>query len=232
MQPWAYWGENEYWCMATTIAYGHAGFFPAVEIPQACRYYFMMGALQRRYVQVPVAKIEYWDGKQFLSTSEALPQDANKHGQVRVTYTNGLVIAVNVDDEPWEATAGSATMKLTKYGWLATGPHGFLTYSTDVDGRRVNYAHGKEYTFAEAGGKWYDFGEIATDGEVCLKTDPAGGARLIAIDKMTKVTLKTGAQTVVTTDEFGKALGEVTVTREGERVSLGAVKGAVNYELR
>ena len=232
MLPYAYWGDNEYWCMATTIAYGHAGFFPFTEVPQACRYYFMVGALQREYVQTPVAKIEYWDGTQFLSTSEALPKEANKRGQVRVTYRNGLIVAVNLNDEAWEATAGAATMKLTKYGWLATGPDGFLTYSTDVDGRRVNYAHCKGYTFAEAGGKWYDFGEIATDGEVCLRRDQPGGLKLIAIDRMTKVAVKTEARQVSAADEFGKALGEAAVTREAERASFEAVKGAVNYGLR
>jgi hypothetical protein len=235
MQPWAYWGDDEYHCMAQTIAYGHAGFFPAVEVPQACRYYYMIRALMQEYIQVPVQSISYWDGTRFLTASEALPVEANARGQVRVAYRNGLVVFVNVNPtETWQPAGAPLDLALTRHAWAASRGTDFLTYSTQTDGRRVSFARCPDYVFAEAGGKWQDFGDIATDGEVVfLPHDPAG-PRLIAIDKTTKVTLRAGraVSKIVATDEAGKPLGEAPFTREGDRITFSAVDKAVDYWLK
>ncbi|MBI2297365.1 MAG: hypothetical protein HYU66_00185 [Armatimonadetes bacterium] len=234
MLPGAYWNDDEYDCMSATIAYGHAGFFPASGIPQACRYYYLVGALQREYVQVPVRDIGYWDGAQFVGISDALPRDVNRRGQLRVVYQSGLTVWVNRNAAPWDLAAEVPGLQLTQHGWLATHGDGFLTWSTRLGGRRLNYARCAAYTFAEAGGEWHDFGDLATDGEVCLRRDAEGGPRLIAIAGMTRAAVPAGAGVtrVLASDESGKPLGEVKYARDGGRIVFEAVAGAVNYDLR
>ncbi len=234
MLPGAYWTGDEYDGMAATIAYGHAGFFPVAGLAQSCRYYYLMGALQREYVQVPVTDIGYWDGARYLGVSEALPRDVPRRGQLKVTYRTGLTVWVNRHQAPWDVSAEQPGLPLTQHGWLAARGREFRTWSTRLDGRRVSYARCPAYTFADAGGQWHDFGDLATDGEVCLRRDAPGGPRLIAIAAATKVALAADAQVtrVLASDEAGQPLGEVEVSRDGGRLVFATLKGAVNYDLR
>ena len=95
------------------------GYFPPMQ--RSIQYYALMQGLQKEYLPDHVTKIEYFDGTQFLPTSQALQAAAHKRGQVRVTYKGGLVIAVNLNptDSVTISQAGG-TYTLPPYGWVAS----------------------------------------------------------------------------------------------------------------
>lgn len=233
MLPAAYWSENEYHCMAATIAYGHIGFFPFSNVAQSCRYFYLMQALQRRYVQVPVRDIGYWDGQEFLGISQALPRGVNARGQVRVRYENGLEVWVNYHPrDRWQVQVGGTDYDLGPYAWVARDPSGFLEYSTDVEGRRVNFVQSPEFLFADAGGKLHDFGPVATDGEVVLKNEGPTGKRLIAIVPGTRLSLAGSWTRCTARDGEEKVLGMTTLAPDGQgRRAIPLAPGALYYDL-
>jgi len=189
MLPGWSWGQGVWHCLATTIAYGHIGFQPFNDLPLAARYYYLMQQLQSRYVMVPVAEIRYHHGGRFLTTSEALKADAQRANQVRVRYANGLTVAVNAHRaERWQVELGGTSYDLSPFGWAAVGD-AFVEYCTEIDGRRIGFVDSPAYRFADGGGRWRDFGAIATDGAVAWVHEEAGRSRLIPLAEVTRVRL-------------------------------------------
>jgi len=234
MTPAADWGPGtEYPCMAATIAYGHGGFFPFDAVPRAARYYFLIGTMQQQYLLTPVRDIGYWDGSAFLGVSRALPAGAHRRGQVRVRYANGLEVFVNYSrSDAWRVRSRGREIELAPDSWAAARGDGFRQYCTVVDGRRVSWARTPELTFADAGGRWHDFGPIATDGEVVLKREGPTGRRLSVLDRTTRVALDEPVARAKAADGAGRPIGEVDVQRHpGGRVELAVPPAALWIDL-
>ncbi|MCX5759514.1 MAG: hypothetical protein NTU83_13620, partial [Candidatus Hydrogenedentes bacterium] len=80
-----------------TIAFGHIGFLADDwGFDGTLKSYYLLQALQQRYVTVPVKSIRYFDGKALADTSAAIASDAYKRQQVRTEYDNGLVTWCNL----------------------------------------------------------------------------------------------------------------------------------------
>ena len=189
MTPGWSWGQSVWHCLAATIAYGHMGFQPFGDLPLAARYYYLMQQLQSRYIMTPVREIRYHHQGRLYTTSEALKVDANRSNQVRVRYSNGLDVAVNTNaQERWQVEIGGDRRDLSPYGWAAAA-EGFVEYCTEVDGRRIGYVDSPAYRFADGGGRWHDFGPLATDGAVALLFEAPGRMRLIPLAQVTSVSL-------------------------------------------
>lgn len=186
--------------VATSLAYGHMtmlgyGYFPPLQ--RSLQYYALMQGLQQEYLPDRVAKIEYWDGKQFLPTSPALQADAHKRGQVRVTYQGGLVVTVNLSPtELWTVTQAGQDYTLPPYGWVisraAHKPGGagappaslaVLAYSALVDGQRLDYVSCPEYVYLNTGDKQRHVGPLEVNGAAWLKRE-GKGFRLIPCGKL------------------------------------------------
>jgi hypothetical protein len=225
MLPGWSWGQGVWHCLATTIAYGHIGFQPFNDLPLAARYYYLMQQLQSRYVMVPVTEIRYHHEGRFLTTSEALKADAHHSNQVRVRYANGLTVAVNGNrSQRWQVEVGGPSYDLSPFGWAAVG-EGFREYCTEVDGRRLGFVDSPAYRFADGGGRWQEFGEIATDGAVAWLFEGPGRGRLIPLAEVTsvRVALPANAQ-VEPLDAADQPLTDdgIRPRREGDHVTLPA----------
>lgn len=153
--------------LAATIAFGHIGYLveETLGIEKACRSYYMMQQLQKRYAMQPIAKIEYADeAGLMLSVSQAMARDVMKLSRLHVVYRNGLEIYVNGSDSVWTVPCVSGfgasaelgaidnqvpkqrSIELSKWGWVAWDKKGeFGEFSTLLDGHRVDYAKSPEY---------------------------------------------------------------------------------------
>jgi len=262
MRPW--WlppnaeGSNAFWKgLSYTIAYGHIGFLPCLAhrsqslAEDAYRYYYLIQQLQSRYVMIPVAEIKYHQKGQFFSTTEALKTNAHYANQVYVRYTNGLEVAVNYNaKERWTVKVAGKTYDLSSYGWAAAAPDGFVEYCTEVDSRRISYVDSPVYRYADASGKLYDFGPIATDGALVIKKNDPRGLKLIPLVQATDASkydywpgasspISYGVTTVSLDapdgtrieafDAADKLLGTIKTKREGKRLAFRPVPQAEYY---
>lgn len=176
------WGSGKIQCMADQIAYGHIGFLPYDNLNDACWGYYMMQQLQSSYTQVPVDKILYYsaDGKP-CDISAAIPTGVNGNMQVYVSYTNGLQIYVNCNKtSPFTVNVEGTPYKLPAFGWVAWNK-GFLEYSAEFDGRRVNYVDSSVYTYLETGDKPHMETGLETTGTIILRKDDPRGLKLIPV---------------------------------------------------
>ena len=216
MCPWWIWGNGIDQLMAIQIAYGHISQIPQADIGLAARVYYMMQQLQQRYTQVPVERILYHsaDGR-MLPISEALPVDANRENQAYVKYKNKLEIYTNCNKEKhWKLTLAGREFDLPPFGWAAAAP-GFLDYSAEFDGRRIDYADSPVYTYVSAGGKPFDFGPVETAGSLVIRKDHPSGLKIIPISGATHALLKRVAAARITAfngdnRDLGPASFEVT----------------------
>lgn len=225
MVPGWSWGQGVWHCLAATIAYGHIGFLPFGDLPLAARYYYLMQQLQSRYAMVPVTEIRYHHEGRFLTVSEALKAEAHRSSQVRIRYANGLTVAVNGNrTEPWRVDVGGRTCDLSPFGWAAAAD-GFEEFCTERDGRRIGFVHSPAYRFADGGGRWEDFGDLATDGAVAWLFEADGRQRLIPLAQVTsvRVRLPAGAN-ILALDAAGSPMADpgTAPRREGEWVTLQA----------
>jgi len=176
------WGSEKMQCMTEQIAYGHIGFLPFDNLNDAIQCYYMMQQLQSMYTQVPVDKILYYsaDGKS-CDISAAIPTGVNENRQAYVGYTNGMQIYVNCNKtNPFTVNVEGTQYKLPSFGWVAWNK-GFLEYSAEFDGRRVNYVDSPVYTYLETGGRPHMETGLGTSGTIILRKDDPRGLKLIPV---------------------------------------------------
>jgi hypothetical protein len=140
---------------------------------------------------------------------------------------------VNCDPQKrWEVELAGKQHDLSPYGWAAAMSEDFGEWSTVTNGVRQSYVNSPEYLFADGGGVWRDFGEVATDGAIAVRPHE-GGREVIVIAPMTRteVTAAEGA-TVEALGESREAVGTVAAERAGERLAWGPVERAVSYVVR
>lgn len=216
--------------IAATIAYGHIGYLVEEThgIEKACRSYYMLQQLQKRYAMQPVDTIEYADENgAMVSASIAISKDIINLSRLHLVYRNGLEIFINGSDSVWKVE----DKELPKWGWYARDRRGdFIEFSALVNGHRVDYVKSPEYEYLDARGKVTALGSVITKGAVAIRRD-GDKTEIIDILGNDEITLKSSADTCTAYDGEGKSLGTVQIKKAGPLVTIMSVKDARKYVL-
>ena len=139
--------------IAATLAFGHSGFFissnrnPA-DLSLERDSYFPVQAIAERYCQADATEIRYGgaDGK-LHGTAEALASGDVSLNHIRVTYSDGTVVAVNGGMKgEFRVDVLGAERVLPPNGWYAQTRDGkVVTYCIERDGQRIRYANAPGY---------------------------------------------------------------------------------------
>lgn len=164
--------------VSASLAYGHMliiGYSYLPPLSRMIQLYALMQGVQKEYLTDRVTEIHYHNGRNFVSTSQALREDSRKLGRVRVRYSRGLTVHINYNPEQeWEVEG----YRLPPYGWLITKPGEILAFSALIDGRRVDYTRCPEYIYLNAGDRPARVEAVEAQGAVWLKRE-AKGWRLV-----------------------------------------------------
>lgn len=159
--------------LAATAAFGHACLLPdQLEWGSAStvKAYYMLYALQKHYLRVPVRSIDYYHNDQFLATNDALLSGAFVQGQVRVIYGNGLEVYANLGwEQPWTVHRGDAAYHLPPGSFCAWQGSALLVYSADAGAGPIDYASCEDYLFVDTRGQRGQFGPVELDGAAVIK---------------------------------------------------------------
>ena len=159
--------------LAATAAFGHACLLPdQLEwgIASTVKAYYMLYALQKHYLRVPVRSIDYYHNDQFLATNDALLSGAFVQGQVRVIYGNGLEVYANLGwDQPWTVHRSDAAYHLPPGSFCAWKDSSLLVYSADAGSGPIDYSACEDYLFVDTRGQRGQFGPVELDGAVVVK---------------------------------------------------------------
>ena len=164
--------------LAITIANGNIGHLygvwsgrPTPDIlPMTIKSYYMIKQLQTLYAGVVPENISYHYKGQMLTAEEVIAGQLLGHNQVYTKYVNGTEVYVNANEkEPWTIKIGNQNIKLPPCGFYAVSKDKkSVTYSIEVDKRRVDFSQGAEYIYANGNGKTHDFGAIKCAGNYAL----------------------------------------------------------------
>lgn len=106
--------------VAYAYSFGNIGILS--EGFDAVRRYAFLQPFQTSYSMIPVKNIRYFDGKSYVTSSEAIKKDLLKAPCIHVEYSSGLKVYANFSEQPWLVTANNQTYSLPKYGTLAIMP--------------------------------------------------------------------------------------------------------------
>ena len=152
---------------AATLAFGHSGFFVCNRDPSdlsaEAESYYPVQAIAARYTQAEAVEVLYGDSEGRLhDVSAAIMNGASERSQLRVTYSDGTVVAVNGNEkEDFHVEVGGVRYVLPPNGWRGETADGkVVTFNGYEGGRRVKYAFSPEYRWRSpwrltgAEGKW------------------------------------------------------------------------------
>jgi hypothetical protein len=171
---------------ATEIALGHGGYvgnyrikpgprgmpFPGGSSAVLVREYFLLRALQERYLDVHAVSVGYWNGEEFLPLAQALRSLDLTQARVRIQYDNGLTLWVNRSKgESWSLQTADGAWTLPPTGFLAlTADRSLLAYSATVGGSRTDFCRSADYTFLDTRSAHPRTAEgITVDGSVVVR---------------------------------------------------------------
>ena len=229
---------------ASTIAFGHIGFLTYEwGFEATVKGYYQLQALQKRYAQVPVKEIRYFDGKELLDTSAAILSDAYKRRHIYVTYENGLQVWVNLNlSEDWVVELNGIAYLLPPTGFLAYKQDDILTYSAIVDKERHELVQCEDYLYFDSRDAFVRSDVIATKGSVAVKPDaeniwwviPVTQAKEVSISREwlnTEPDILFEAQAC---NEAGEVLADVEVRHSDKWITVIPVANpdVVKYRLR
>ena len=159
--------------MVSTIAYGHIGYLTEPwGFDGTLKSYYLIQALQQRYVMVPVKSIRYFDGINLLDTSSAIMTDAYKRGQIRTEYKNGLTTWCNLSfTDTWTVIAGDQTYLLPPASFVAYKANDILAYSANVNGLRHELVVAHDYLYLDSRDQAVSTPMITAQGTVAIKPD-------------------------------------------------------------
>ena len=138
--------------IAATLAFGHSGYFISHRNPADLSAerdsYFPVQAIAEHYCQADAVEILYGgaDGR-LHGTEEALASGDVALNHIRVTYSDGTVVAVNggMKGEFRVDVLGEERV-LPANGWYAQTRDGkVVTYCIERDGQRIRYANAPGY---------------------------------------------------------------------------------------
>ncbi|MCS7314066.1 MAG: hypothetical protein RMI94_07175 [Bryobacterales bacterium] len=170
--------------LASTIAYGSLGWlvtgwglddpFGVAVMASSC---YMIQQLQQQYASVRPRRIEYAGPRdRMLEPSQAHSTGAMAGGRIHVEYENGTHVWVNRASEGTWTVRGEdgASFRLPPPGWLAWNKAGgFLEFSAELVGRRVDYVRAPGYEFLDGRGQSTEYGRLGARRSVARR-DRAG----------------------------------------------------------
>lgn len=138
---------------AATLAFGHPGFLildrrHPENLDVVRESYFPVQAIAARYCVANAKEILYAAADGTLHpVSAALANGAARRSQLKVTYDDGTVVAVNGNlSESFTVEVGGVSYVLPPNGWRAeTVDRSVVSFNGLEDGRRVKYAKSPEY---------------------------------------------------------------------------------------
>jgi len=160
-----------YQYVSASLAYGHMlmlGYSYMPPVSRMIHLYALMQGVQTEYLTDTVSEIHYHDGRKLVTTSQALFDDTQKLGRVRVKYSGGLVVHVNYNAERSWSVEG---YELAPFGWLIVKPGKILAFSALVDGRRVDCTRCPEYVYLNSGDRRAKVEALDVQGAVWLKRE-------------------------------------------------------------
>ncbi|MBI4586198.1 MAG: hypothetical protein HY717_19480 [Planctomycetes bacterium] len=245
--------------IAATIAYGHLGWLveEAHGMRQTCRSYYMLQELQSRYVLEKPREIRYGAGSGTASSSEALLSGAWKGSRIYIRYANGLEVWVNGNaQEKWEVApqGQGAAHLLPPHGWLAIQGEAFYEASELAeDGGRWDACSSPSYVFVDGRGRFRARDGIGAAGSLAVRLGKGEGElSLTAVEGVEEILLarpgkdhpagdvreamaRAARASRLAAESFdleGKSLGRAPAAKSPEGWKIGAVKGAIRYEVR
>ncbi|MFQ6133438.1 MAG: hypothetical protein ACE5R4_15455, partial [Armatimonadota bacterium] len=213
----------------STIAFGHIGFL-ANEwgFDGTLKSYYMLQAVQRRYVGVEVEDIRYADeAGGLLPTSEAVAKGVHERGQVYVEYANGLRIWANLSfGNDWRVHTPVGQYVLPPAGHFCYREGDLLQYAATWDGKRWDLVRSPEYAYLDTRGELIRAGYVTTRGAVAVKRIDDRSAWVIPATEAEEVTISddalpgchvaSGRVTAEAVNEAGEVVGQAEV-RQGYR---------------
>ena len=166
--------------IATTLAYGHIGFFDWRTHHGKLKNYYMLQRLEPHYTMVPVARIAYDHEGTLVDTSAALATDAYKQSRVHVAYRNGTKVYVNGSQADWSVAGPWGNVVLPPWGYAGwNGDTVSLSARLPVLGpqakrgpvRRADLSIGHEQLYADSRGGFVFLDKIAVQGAAALKRE-------------------------------------------------------------
>ncbi len=159
--------------ITATIAYGHMGYLvESWHFDGTLKCYYLLQALQQRYVTVPVARIQYFDGEGLVDTSKAIATDAYLRSQVRTDYENGLTTWCNLSfTDAWSVQVNNKVYVLPPASFLAYRPSDILAYSAIVDGHRHELVSCRDYLYVDSREQPVSTEVISACGTAAVKPD-------------------------------------------------------------
>ena len=175
------------------ITYGHTAFFTtsgpfnpigqggnSMTFASMIKEYYLMKALQTRYMRGGVEEIEYlYNGT--LQPFEAIigqteTTDTFRDARLHLAYDNRLEIYLNHSTTPWQVTAQGVAYSIPQDGFVAFQPStSFVAFSAaapGTNGNRIDYCFAPgEYEFFDGRGVVNGYGGINTGGSKLLRVE-------------------------------------------------------------
>ncbi len=162
--------------LAGQIAYGAIGRLqlPALTDRQIFRAWSMMNAVQTNYTLRTPGRIAYWDGENYVSTSDAITGGGLGRSQLYMSFGESFELWVNGNrGEDWDVRVGEDRWRLPPYGWVAADD-GFVAVSSLKKGQRMDYVECNQYTWFDGRGGVQRFRGISCPmGSVSIRRGPA-----------------------------------------------------------
>ena len=228
--------------LAASIAFGHTGFLVTQGgMDHTVRSYFMLQQLHKQYAQEMPIEIRYANEEgTWLSTSDAVANEAYKRSQVATRYSNGLLTVVNghpLDD--LACSLAGLDLILPPNGYLGVlrekGREAPLLYvlSGRFEGHRCDYAETAAYLFGDGRGRLVRFPKMLCDGALIALKGNAGGLELIPLKSCTRYAMDMGGQTAVAValNEEGERLGATPARFSRDLIFVEPMRDAFSYRL-
>lgn len=200
--------------LAAQVAYGRAGRLPPATWPAAlqARAYYMMLAPQAQVAGRRPQRVAYWNGENYVSTSQAVGDGTAQRSLLYVLYDQGTEVWVNGSSrETWAVRVGRDTWQVPPYGWVVSDGGGLLSASALVGGHRVDFLRCADYLYWDGRGALSSFAKVSCDGPIVVRVrEEREGWRLEAL-------LPGGARRFGVGDVTGRnpILSEATLYGEG-----------------
>jgi len=226
--------------LAYGLAYAHIGQLISHDAAGSMKIYYMLQPLQSYFTLVPVKKILYHNGKDYIETSEALISGGIEKRRVHVVFENGFQYWVNLSSENWLVSTKKGEFELPPTGFVAFSKDGAVmavSVLVEPEGKsgkvRVDYSYCPESHYFDSRGSNLKYGVFEGTGSVALKKEIIGWELIPAAD-FSKVTFsldiigfKDEKTTVMCLDKEGRELmpasfkmldGKICVTRDRKNI--------------
>ncbi len=229
--------------VASTIAYGHLGYLAeAWGFDGTLKCYYLLQALQQRYLMIPARTIRYFNGNELVNTSAAIASDAYLRGQVRTDYQNGLTTWCNLScSNDWAVVVDGKSYLLPPAAFVAYRPGDILAYSATVNGLRHELVEARDYLYLDSRAQPVSTRLISAQGAVAVKPDGSRAWWIIPAVKAKDVTialawLKANRRTqfrAAACDQAGRELrpAQVSIGPKGVTITPDQDPAVVKYRL-